>query len=148
WRSSASSWRRRSTKRRTRRPPASATTSASSRKRERFSSPLSPLGRGGESSGVASAEQREGQGVKCHFCSNPATVHLTNIENNQKKELHLCQSCAESHQFLKQHELNLPEILHKLIGQHVGQLTDELSRLTCPACGIRFMEFRAVGRLG
>ena len=47
--------------------------------------------------------------MKCQFCSNPATVHLTNIENNQKKEMHLCQSCAESHQLLKQHELNLPE---------------------------------------
>src|SRR5947208_16584592 len=88
--------------------------------------------------GVASAEQREERGVKCQFCSNPATVHLTNIENNQKKELHLCQSCAESHQLLKQHESNLPAILHMLIGQHVGQLTAEPSRPTCPACGIRF----------
>jgi len=86
--------------------------------------------------------------VKCQFCSNPATVHLTNIENNQKKEMHLCQSCAESHQLIKQHELNLPAILKTLIGQHVGPLTDELSRLACPACGVRFMEFRAAGRLG
>jgi protein arginine kinase activator len=86
--------------------------------------------------------------VKCQFCSNPATVHLTNIENNQKKELHLCQSCAESHQLIQQHELNLPAILQTLIGQHVGPLTDELSRLACPACGIRYMEFRAAGRLG
>src|SRR5262249_49157258 len=33
----------------------------------------------------------EGRGVKCQFCSNPATVHLTNIEDNHKQELHLCQ---------------------------------------------------------
>src|SRR5439155_15745857 len=26
--------------------------------------------------------------------------------------------------------------------------TDELARLACPACGIRYMEFRAAGRLG
>jgi protein arginine kinase activator len=86
--------------------------------------------------------------VKCQFCSNPATVHLANIENNQKKELHLCQACAASHQLIKQHELNLPAILQTLIGQHVGPLTDELSRLACPACSIRYMEFRAAGRLG
>ena len=86
--------------------------------------------------------------MKCQFCSNPATVHLTLIENNQKKELHLCQGCAESQQAIKQQELNLPAILQSLIGQHVGPLTDELSRLTCPACGIRYMEFRAAGRLG
>ncbi len=86
--------------------------------------------------------------MKCQFCSNPATVHLTNIENNQKKELHLCQACAESHQLIEQHQLNLPAVLQALIGQHVGPLTDELSRLACPACGIRYMEFRAAGRLG
>ena len=27
-------------------------------------------------------------------------------------------------------------------------MTDELARLTCPACGIKYMEFRADGRLG
>jgi protein arginine kinase activator len=86
--------------------------------------------------------------VKCQYCSNPATVHLTDIVNNQKKELHLCQSCAESKQLVSKQEINLPAILQTLIGQHLGQQTDELSRLTCPACGIKYMEFRAQGRLG
>jgi len=75
-------------------------------------------------------------------------VHLTDIVNGHKKELHLCQDCAEQQQLLKQQELNLPAILQTLIGQHIGQLTDELARLTCPACGIKYMEFRAEGRLG
>jgi protein arginine kinase activator len=86
--------------------------------------------------------------MKCQFCSNPATVHLTDIVNKQKKEMHLCQACAEQQQLLKQDELNLPAILQTLIGQHVGQLTDELAQLTCPVCGIKYMEFRAEGRLG
>jgi protein arginine kinase activator len=86
--------------------------------------------------------------VKCQLCSNPATVHLTDIVNFQKKELHLCQSCAESQQLFKHQELNLSTILQSLIGQHLGQQTDELARLTCPACGIKYMEFRAQGRLG
>ncbi len=86
--------------------------------------------------------------MKCQFCSKPATVHLTDIVNNQKKELHLCTSCAENQQFLKQQDLNLPAILQTLIGQHLGQQTDALARLTCPACGIKYMEFRAQGRLG
>jgi protein arginine kinase activator len=38
--------------------------------------------------------------------------------------------------------------LQTLIGQQVGPATDELARLTCPQCGIKFMEFRAEGRLG
>jgi protein arginine kinase activator len=86
--------------------------------------------------------------MKCQSCSSPATVHMTDIVNGQKKELHLCQSCAEQQQLIKEQELNLPAILQTLIGQHVGQPTDELARLTCPACGIKYMEFRAEGRLG
>jgi len=87
--------------------------------------------------------------MKCHSCSNPATVHITTIEKGgQKKIVHLCQACAEQQQLVKQQELNLPAILQTLIGQHVGQLSDELARLTCPQCGIKFMEFRQQGRLG
>jgi protein arginine kinase activator len=80
--------------------------------------------------------------VKCQYCSNPATVHLTDIVDKQKKELHLCQSCAEQQQLLQHQELNLPQIIQTLIGPHVGP------QLTCPACGIKYMEFRAEGRLG
>jgi protein arginine kinase activator len=86
--------------------------------------------------------------MKCQYCSSPATVHLTDIVNKKKRELHLCQACAEKQQLIKQQDLNLPAILQALIGQHVGQLTDELARLTCPACGIKYMEFRSEGRLG
>jgi len=86
--------------------------------------------------------------VKCQFCSKPATVHLTDIVENKKREMHLCQSCAESQQLLKQQDLNLPAILQSLIGQHLGGQSDALARLTCPACGIKYMEFRAQGRLG
>jgi protein arginine kinase activator len=86
--------------------------------------------------------------MKCQSCSSNATVHLTDIVNGSKKELHLCQTCAEEQQFIKKQELNLPEILQSLIGHHVGQLTDELAHLACPVCGIKYMEFRAEGRLG
>jgi protein arginine kinase activator len=80
--------------------------------------------------------------VKCQVCSSPATVHLTDIVDGQKRVRHLCQKCAEGQQLVKQDEINLPAILQALIGQHVGPLSDELSRLKCPACGIRYMEFR------
>jgi protein arginine kinase activator len=86
--------------------------------------------------------------VKCQACSSPATVHLTDIVDGQKRVRHLCQKCAEGQQLVKQEEINLPAILQALIGQHVGPLSDELSRLKCPACGIRYMEFRNSGRLG
>ena len=40
--------------------------------------------------------------MKCQSCSSLATVHLTDIVNGHKKEVHLCQTCAEQQQFLKQ----------------------------------------------
>jgi protein arginine kinase activator len=86
--------------------------------------------------------------VKCDLCSGKATIHLTDIVNGQKKEVHLCHKCAEAQKLVAHQQLNLSAILQTVIGQHVGALTDELARLTCPACGIKYMEFRAAGRLG
>jgi protein arginine kinase activator len=86
--------------------------------------------------------------VKCQDCEQTATVHLTEIVNGKKKEKHFCQECAEKQELLKQQEMNLTAILQSVIGQHVGGQTDELSRLTCPSCGIKYMEFKAAGRCG
>ena len=33
--------------------------------------------------------------MKCQSCELPATIHLTEIVNGKKKELHLCHECAE-----------------------------------------------------
>jgi protein arginine kinase activator len=73
---------------------------------------------------------------------------LTNIVDGQKKELHFCAECAEQQQLVQKQDLNLPAILQTLIGQHVGPMPDELARLACPACGMKYMDFRAEGRLG
>jgi protein arginine kinase activator len=85
--------------------------------------------------------------MKCQFCSNPATVHLTRLVKKQKLEVHLCESCAEKHQAAPA-DLSLSSIVESLIGQHVSPVAEELGRLICPTCGIKYMEFRADGRLG
>lgn len=86
--------------------------------------------------------------MKCQLCTNPATVHFTKIINKKSTELHLCASCAAKQQIPSLGELSLSAILQSLIGQHVGPLSEELSRLTCPTCGVKYMEFRRDGRLG
>jgi protein arginine kinase activator len=86
--------------------------------------------------------------VKCQECGQTATVHLTDIVSGHKREVHLCQDCAEKRELVKHQELNLSAILQTVIGQHIGPMTDELARLTCPSCGIKYMEFKAEGRLG
>jgi protein arginine kinase activator len=86
--------------------------------------------------------------MKCQNCDNPAKVHVTKIlKNQQRQEIHLCEACAAK-QGPPTTELSLSSILQSLIGQHVGAVTEELSRLNCPTCGIKYMEFRADGRLG
>jgi len=87
--------------------------------------------------------------MKCQFCPQTATVHLTNVDSSgARKEMHLCEACAQKKNVISKQELNLSSILQTLIGAHVGARSDELSRLACPVCGIRYMEFRAEGRLG
>jgi len=86
--------------------------------------------------------------VQCQCCTQPATIHLTNIEpGGKRKEMHLCEACAEKKQVISKQELNLSSILQHLIGTHVSG-ADELARLVCPVCGIKYMEFRAEGLLG
>lgn len=89
--------------------------------------------------------------IPCMKCGKPATTHLTHVSGaGEQRTLHLCTACAEAQQLLDQPglQLNIPTILKALIGANVGAWSDELASLKCPACGIRYMEFRAAGRLG
>ncbi|MBI2805219.1 MAG: UvrB/UvrC motif-containing protein [Planctomycetes bacterium] len=86
--------------------------------------------------------------MKCQTCDETATVHMTEIVNGKKREKHYCQDCARKQQLLKQQDLNLTAILQSVIGQNVGEATKELAQLTCPTCGIKYMEFKAAGRCG
>jgi protein arginine kinase activator len=86
--------------------------------------------------------------VKCESCGQPATVHQTALVAGSKQEIHLCRRCAEQRQLLQNNELQIPAILQQVIGHHLSPEMDELARQACPVCGIRFMEFRAQGRLG
>ena len=45
-------------------------------------------------------------------------------------------------------DLALDAVVQSLIVAHVGELVGELADLSCPDCGIKYMEFRAGGRLG
>ncbi len=86
--------------------------------------------------------------MNCKYCSNPATIHLTDIVSGQKKITHICKECAEAKQLLKHSDTDLPGILQGLITKHIGKEADDLSKLVCPDCGTRYMDFRAQGRLG
>lgn len=89
--------------------------------------------------------------MKCQFCASPATVHLTTLTGTKsKKVVHLCEACAKKHQVVSEPkpDLNIPAIVHLLLGSQLDQASEELARLTCAQCGIKYMEFRGEGRLG
>ena len=90
-------------------------------------------------------------GILCQVCkSAEATVHVTDIApaNGEKRERHLCESCAEEEGItMKQHE-PINTILAKFVKQKTGSYAEEVANLTCPKCGLSFREFRASGLFG
>jgi len=89
--------------------------------------------------------------MMCQRCQNEASVHLTEPHKGKQRELHLCQACAQKAGLTVPEEppnLSLDAVVQSLIVANVGELVGELALAVCPDCGIKFMEFRAGGRLG
>jgi protein arginine kinase activator len=97
---------------------------------------------------------RRGFGVKCQFCDNPATVHLTDIVNKTKRERHLCTKCARERNLIPEPpgpQLDLKALLNMLAHPfpQAGDATAAQPVVeACEICGITLAEFRAEGRLG
>lgn len=90
--------------------------------------------------------------MTCQRCEDQATVHLTETVNGRRREVHLCADCARKSGVLPDEPSPAPggfeAVVQGLIVAHVGELVGELAGLTCPDCGLKFMEYRAGGRLG
>jgi protein arginine kinase activator len=89
--------------------------------------------------------------MTCQRCQDEASVHLTETVDGRRREVHLCAACARQSGVLpseKPPELPLDAVVQSLIVANVGELVGELAGLTCPVCGLKFMEYRAGGRLG
>jgi len=95
--------------------------------------------------------------MKCQDCNkNDASIHLTQIVNNEKVVLNLCKSCAEKRGFhspFEQMPFPLAEIVSGMVGSEKSLSKDALGKdtapdLTCSNCGLTFAEFGRVGRLG
>jgi protein arginine kinase activator len=89
--------------------------------------------------------------MTCERCQDEATVHLTQRIDGERRERHLCAACAQKEGLTLPKSapaLGLDDVVQSLILAHVGELVGELANLTCPVCRLRYMEFRARGRLG
>lgn len=85
----------------------------------------------------------------CDLCSkNPATVHLTEIVDNQMKELHLCEECARQKSIQMEQEFGLADLLAGLSEFGKPKEQKEIIKLKCPACNLTYADFKKIGRLG
>lgn len=82
----------------------------------------------------------------CH--QNEATVHLTEIVDEQITELHLCEGCARQKGSQMEQHFGLADLLAGLtdLGQHFESVG--AAEVKCPNCGLTYQDFRRIGRLG
>lgn len=89
----------------------------------------------------------------CEICKLvPATVHLTDIKNNVKKELHMCEACAAKKGIDIKKSVSLKNIFESKEASNQTQPQEvqhkAKSDIACDKCGCTWREFRETGRLG
>lgn len=85
----------------------------------------------------------------CDIChKKEATVHLTEIIDDQVTELHLCEECATKKGAQMEQHFELADLLAGLADFGTKLSTKEEQALKCPNCGMSFADFKKTGRLG
>ena len=86
--------------------------------------------------------------MKCENCNNQeATVHYTEIEGAEKREIHLCEECYRQKAAPVQQAADLGELLKALLHGAIKE-QGAAAKAMCPTCGISLAEFRGSGRFG
>ena len=88
--------------------------------------------------------------MKCEICKkNEATVHLTEIINDQTTELHICQECAKAKGAQMQQNFGIADFLSGLVDLPSGvNKNKERISLKCESCGMTYANFKKLGRFG
>ena len=90
--------------------------------------------------------------MQCQICNNrDATIHLTEITDGVRSEMHICEQCAAEQGIAIKSHIPINELLSSLLA--VQPADDELSDPTeqhasCPICGFTLEQFRKEGVLG
>ena len=90
--------------------------------------------------------------MQCQICTkHPATIHLTEITEGVRKEMHICETCAAEQGITSQSQMSINELLGSLLAAQPSD--DELfgaseTTPSCPDCGFTLDRLRHDGTLG
>jgi protein arginine kinase activator len=86
----------------------------------------------------------------CNLCgTQEATIHLTEIVNNQMIEIHLCETCAQEKGTDFKTHFNIGDLVAGLTEPSKPSKTTEKRYVgKCPECSLTYEEFGKTGRLG
>ncbi len=85
----------------------------------------------------------------CDVCGkHQATVHLTEIIDDQMNELHLCEECAKQKSVQMESQFGLSDLLAGLAEFEKPTVEKETPVAACPTCKLSYADFKKIGRLG
>lgn len=90
----------------------------------------------------------------CQECRlRPASVKVTTIIGGQKREVHLCDACAQSRgevEYGGEAKVSIGEMLAALLHQHglLHPAAADAPDIQCDNCGLSFAAFTKTGKLG
>jgi protein arginine kinase activator len=92
-------------------------------------------------------------GMKCDVenCDNEATVHLTEIREGKKHEMHLCERCAAEKGLPGKAHFSISDLLAGIATQAQAQAQKAKrtgKEAVCAACGTSLSQFQSSGRFG
>lgn len=94
--------------------------------------------------------------MKCTECQKrPASLHLTQVVNGQKNEIHVCELCAQKMGYINNNEeaYSFHDLLTALFGSpqkglQQEQVFNQEDPLECENCHMSFNDFRRIGKFG
>jgi protein arginine kinase activator len=90
--------------------------------------------------------------MQCQAChKNEATIHLTEITDGVRTEMHLCEHCAQEEGIAVKSQIPLNELLSSLLAAQPEEnelFGDSDQKHSCPHCGFTLDQFRKKAALG
>jgi len=85
--------------------------------------------------------------MNCEMCKkSEATVRYTEVVNKKIIKMNLCEECAKKKGVTIQAPFTIADLLSGLAD--LGLRAEEDLKKVCPCCGLSYIDFRKMGRLG